>query len=56
MFKSFKLVALIFIEAFNIYYKLVHPPHRSSADNQTQFQEKQAYQKPNPVRGLWYKL
>lgn len=40
-------MALIFIEAFDIYYKLAHPhptPQRSVADNQRLFVEKQAHQ------------
>ncbi len=44
MFKSFKLVALIFIEAFDIYYKPAFIPHRSITDNQKQFADEQAYQ------------
>lgn len=41
MFKSFKLVALIFID---IYCKLAFIPHWSITDNQKQFAEEQAYQ------------
>lgn len=49
-------MALIFIEVFDIYYKLDYTiTHTSIADNQKLFEEKQAYQSPTQCRVYDYK-
>lgn len=51
LFKSFKLVALIFIEAFDIYYKLAFIPHMSVSDDQKQ------RSKPTKARpSVWFMI